>query len=117
MIILDEPTTALGVPEIAQLQALLRRLRAQGRSILYVSHRLDEVTALVDTATVMRNGRVVSTAEETRIDIPSLVAAMVGAEVAEHYPKERNATPEPLLEVEGFATDRVRDVSFTLRRG
>jgi ribose transport system ATP-binding protein len=117
MIILDEPTTALGVPEIAQLHALLRRLRAQGCSILYVSHRLDEVTALVDVATVMRNGRVVSTAEETRIDIPSIVAAMVGAEVAEHYPKERNATAEPLLEADRLTTDRVRDVSFALRRG
>ena len=117
MIILDEPTTALGIAEVAQLHALLRRLRAQGRSILYVSHRLDEVTALVDVATVMRNGRVVSTAEETRIDIPSIVAAMVGTEVGEHYPKERNATPVPLLEVEGLATDRVREASFTLHRG
>ena len=118
MIILDEPTAALGRAEVARLHALLRRLRTQGRSILYVSHRLDEVTALVDVATVLRNGRVVSTAETTRIEIAAIVAAMVGAEVKEHYPKERNATAEPLLEVEGLATaSGVRGVTFTLHRG
>ena len=117
MIILDEPTTALGVAEIGLLHALLRRLRDQGRSILYVSHRLDEVTALVDVATVMRNGRVVSTADETPIAVPAFVAAMVGSDVGEHYPKERYATNDVLLEVNAVTTDRVRDVSFTLHRG
>lgn len=118
LIILDEPTTALGPAEVAHLHALLRRLKRQGRSILYVSHRLDEVTALVDVATVMRNGRVASDADATRIDVATIVATMVGAEVGEHYPKERNATGEPLLEVEDIATDGgVRGASFTLHRG
>lgn len=117
LIILDEPTTALGPAEIAHLHALLRRLKAQGRAILYVSHRLDEVTALVDVATVMRGGRVVSDAATTPIAVDAFVRAMVG-EVGEHYPKQRNATAEPLLEVCGIATARgVRDVTFTLHRG
>jgi ribose transport system ATP-binding protein len=118
MIILDEPTAALGLAEIARLHALLRRLRAQGQSVLYVSHRLDEVTALVDVATVLRNGRIVSSAETTRIEIGAIVAAMVGGEVKEHYPKERNATAELLLEVEGLATaNGVRKATFTVHRG
>ncbi|MGH6945120.1 MAG: sugar ABC transporter ATP-binding protein [Geminicoccaceae bacterium] len=118
MIILDEPTAALGLAEIAHLHALLRRLRTQGQSVLYVSHRLDEVTALVDVATVLRNGRVASPAEATRIEIGAIVAAMVGAEVKEHYPKERNATAEPLLEVEGLAAaGGVREATFTVHRG
>jgi ABC-type sugar transport system ATPase subunit len=118
MIILDEPTAALGLAEIARLHALLRRLRKQGRGVLYVSHRLDEVTALVDVATVLRNGRVVSPAETTRIEIGAIVASMVGSEVTEHYPKERNATAEPLLEVEGLATATgVRRATFTVHRG
>jgi ABC-type sugar transport system ATPase subunit len=118
MLILDEPTAALGPTEIEHLHALLRRLREAGCAILYVSHRLDEVTALVDVATILRNGRVVSTAGETRIEIAPIVARMVGEEVKEHYPKERNAAAEPVLEAEQLRTDQgVVDASFTLHRG
>ncbi len=118
MLILDEPTAALGPMEIEHLHALLRRLREAGCAILYVSHRLDEVTALVNVATILRNGRVVSTAEETRIEIEPIVARMVGEEVKEHYPKERNATSEPVLDAEHLRTDQgVVDASFTLYRG
>jgi ABC-type sugar transport system ATPase subunit len=117
LISLDEPTTALGPAEVAHLHALLRRRRDQRRAILYVSHRLDEVTALVDVATVMRGGRVVSDAATPPSAVDAFVRAMVG-EVGEHYPKQRNATAERLLEVQGIATARgVRDVSFTLHRG
>src|SRR5688500_586587 len=117
MIILDEPTTALGIDEIARLHALLRRLKAQGRAVLYISHRLDEVVELVDVVTVLKDGRVVSTAAESRVDIPFIVRAMVG-DVGEHYPKERHATDNVVLEVDGIATEnRVSDVSFQVRRG
>jgi ribose transport system ATP-binding protein len=118
MLILDEPTASLGPAEIEHLHALLRRLKEAGCAILYVSHRLDEVTALVDVATILRNGRVVSAVEETRIEIDTIVARMVGEEVREHYPKERNATAEPVLEAEHLRTDQgVVDASFTLYRG
>ncbi|HET6161909.1 MAG TPA: sugar ABC transporter ATP-binding protein [Dongiaceae bacterium] len=118
MLILDEPTAALGPAEILHLHALLRRLKDSGCTILYVSHRLDEVTALVDVATILRNGRVVSTAQETRIQIEPIVARIVGEEVKEHYPKEHNATPEAVLEAEQLRTDQgVIDASFVLHRG
>ena len=97
MIILDEPTTALGIGEIARLHALLKRLKAQGRAILYISHRLDEVVELVDCVTILKDGRVASAAEQSQVDIPFIVRTMVG-DVAEHYPKERNATGEVLLQ-------------------
>jgi ribose transport system ATP-binding protein len=118
MLILDEPTTALGPAEIQHLHALLRRLRESGCAILYVSHRLDEVTALVDVATILRNGRVVSTADETMIQLEPIVARMIGSEIKEHYPKERNATGEVVLEAQGLCTDQgVTDATFTLQRG
>lgn len=117
MIVLDEPTTALGIDEIARLHGLLKQLKAQGRAILYISHRLDEVVELVDVVTIMKDGRIASTAEQSRIDIPYIVRAMVG-DVGEHYPKERHATDEVLLRVEGIATaSGVRNVSFEVRRG
>jgi ABC-type sugar transport system ATPase subunit len=118
MLVLDEPTTALGPTEIDHLHRLLRRLRAQGCAILYISHRLDEVAALVDVATVLRNGRVVSDAAETRIDIHEIIAAMVGKRIEEHYPRENNTTSELLLEAEGIATAHgVSEATFTLHRG
>ncbi len=118
LIILDEPTTALGLDEIAQLHRLLRRMRDKGHAILYVSHRLDEVTALVDEVTIMRGGRVVSAAGKTAVEVDAIVSAMIGGDVREHYPKERNARPQTILRVTGIGSARgVRDVSFTLRAG
>ena len=117
LIILDEPTTALGLDEIAQLHALLRRMRTKGRAILYVSHRLDEVTALVDEVTIMRNGRVVSAAGNTAVQVNAIVSAMIGGDVKDHYPKVRNVRPERVLEVAGLYSAGTRNVSFTLHEG
>jgi ribose transport system ATP-binding protein len=118
LIILDEPTTALGLEEVNRLHELLRLLRRQDRAILYVSHRLDEVIRLVNAVTILRNGRVVSTAEESRLDVPYIVNQMVGSEVKEHYPKIRNATDTPLCEVRNISTqNKVNHVSFTVNRG
>jgi ABC-type sugar transport system ATPase subunit len=117
MLILDEPTTALGLSEIAQLHSLLKRLRAAGAAILYISHRLDEVVELVDVATIMKDGRIASAAPETKIEMPFIVRKMIG-EIGEHFPKEVSTRAETVLEVNGISTqNRVHDVSFTVRRG
>lgn len=118
LIILDEPTTALGLDEIAQLHTLLRRMRSKGQAILYVSHRLDEVTALVDEVTIMRGGRVVSAAGNTAVEVDAIVSAMIGGNVKDHYPKERNASDATILEVAGISSaSGVNNVSFTIHRG
>ncbi len=117
MIVLDEPTAALGVDEIARLHALLRRLREQGRAILYISHRLDEVVDLVDVVTILKNGRVSSSADESRVELPYIVQSMVG-DIGEHYPKEHNVRAEVLFRAERLATaNRVCEVSFEVHRG
>jgi ribose transport system ATP-binding protein len=118
LIILDEPTTALGLEEVNRLHELLRLLRRQARAILYVSHRLDEVIRLVNTVTILRNGRVVSRAEESRLDVPYIVNRMVGSEVKEYYPKVHSATDIPLFEVKNIQTrNKVDQVTFTVHRG
>jgi ABC-type sugar transport system ATPase subunit len=117
LIILDEPTTALGIAEIARLHDLLRRLKAQGRAILYISHRLDEVVELVDCVTVLKDGHVAAPADVAEVSIPFLVKTMVG-DVGEHYPKDRNATDVVLLRAHGVTTrNRIVDVSFEVCRG
>jgi ABC-type sugar transport system ATPase subunit len=117
MLILDEPTTALGLAEIAQLHQLLELLKASGTAILYISHRLDEVVELVDVATIMKDGRIVSPASETRVELKYIVRKMIG-EMAEHFPKEHNSREETLLEVRKLSTkNRVHNVSFSVKRG
>jgi ribose transport system ATP-binding protein len=118
MIILDEPTAALGEDEIEQLHQLLRGMRNRGTAILYVSHRLDEVERIVDEVTILRGGRVVSAAGETEINVGEIVNAMVGGDVGEHYPKDDNATNEVVLRANCLSTKSgVKDVTFELRRG
>jgi len=118
MIILDEPTTALGIPEIKELHALLREMKQQGRAILYISHRLDEIVEIVDSLTILKDGKVVSSAEDSKVDINFIVETMVGEDIGEHYPKEKNRTDEVLLEVSGVHTDNgVEGISFKLHRG
>lgn len=118
MIILDEPTAALGTDEIANLHRILRHMAQKGNSMLYVSHRLDEVVDLVDSVTILKDGQVVSAAEESEIDLGYIVKKMVGEEVRDYYPKVVNKTDIPLLEVRGICTaNKVNDVSFSVRRG
>jgi ribose transport system ATP-binding protein len=117
MLILDEPTTALGPSEITRLHALLRRLRDRGVAVLYVSHRLDEVVELVDKVTILKDGRVVASGGRESISIPYIVEKMVG-DVGSHYPKEPTRPGDVLLSVDSLVTrNRVSGVSFDVRRG
>lgn len=118
LLILDEPTTALGQDEIAVLHQFLRQLRSRGVSILYISHRLDEVLALVDEFTILKDGKIASVAGETEPDVDAIVERMIGADVHDHYPKERHSTDRVVLELRSVRTaTRVRDVSLTLHEG
>lgn len=117
LIILDEPTAALGEHEIEQLHGLLRKLRDQGCAILYVSHRLDEVERIVDEVTVLRGGKVVSASGETRVQVDEIVRAMVGEVVSEHYPKERNASDITVFEARDIRTHHIHGASFDLKKG
>ncbi|NOZ31780.1 MAG: sugar ABC transporter ATP-binding protein [Alphaproteobacteria bacterium] len=116
-LILDEPTAALGATEIDTLHQLLRRLKKDGRSILYVSHRLDEVVEIVDRATILKDGKVVSTAEETPISVTEIVTRMIGANPSEFFHHESHASDEIVLRVDNLRAPGVHSASFDLRRG
>jgi ABC-type sugar transport system ATPase subunit len=118
LLIMDEPTAALGLTETKHLMDLIRRLTAQGKAILYISHRLDEVFEIADRVTVLKDGRRVATAPISELKVGEVVRMMVGFVVGQHYPKERNAQDRPRLEVEHLSTDNwVQDVSFTVNVG
>jgi ribose transport system ATP-binding protein len=118
LLIMDEPTAALGLNETKHLMQLIRRLTAQGKAILYISHRLDEVFEIADRVTVLKDGRRVATAPISELKVGEVVRMMVGFDVGQHYPKERNAQDRPRLGLEHLSTDNgVHDVSFTVNVG
>lgn len=118
LLIMDEPTAALGTEEVARLHGLVRNLAREGRAVVYISHRLDEVMELVEQVTIMKDGRVVGSDSVANLDLRTVVRLMIGEELKAHFPKERNATTEPLLSVRGLRSEGgVRDASFVLHRG
>jgi len=118
LLIMDEPTAALGLAETRRLQDLIKRLAAQGKAILYISHRLDEVFEIADTVTVLKDGHLVATQPISEIQMRDVVRMMVGVDIEQHYPKVVNTQPAACLEVENLSTaKRVNDVSFTIKVG
>jgi len=117
VLILDEPTASLSAHEVERLFAIVRRLRARGVAVLFVSHRLDEVFQLCDTATVFRDGRKVVTSTTAALTTADLVRHMVGRAVT-LFPKAEVAAGDLLLEVEGLSrSGAFRDVTFSVHEG
>ncbi len=120
LLIMDEPTAALGLAETEQLMALIKRLTAQGKAILYISHRLDEVFKVGDVVTVLKDGNLVASRPVGDLKMDDVVQMMVGRDLEQHYPKVRNVQDdaEPLLQVRDLYTENgVNGVSFEVRPG
>lgn len=121
VIVFDEPTSSLSVHETERLLGIIRRLAAEGITIVYVSHRMGEIFAVCDRVTVLRDGRFVATSEVGRVDEPSLVEQMIGRRL-ERTAKRTPPTPSPgavpRLEVRGLSSPGLlHDVSFTVHSG
>ena len=116
VLLLDEPTAVLGDAETAALFVQIRALRQRGTGVLYVSHRLDEVLAIADRVTVLRDGQRVSTDTVDAVDVAALVRRMVGRDVQRHWNAERSPG-DVLLRLDDVATAHVRGLSLSVRRG
>jgi simple sugar transport system ATP-binding protein/ribose transport system ATP-binding protein len=120
VIVMDEPTAALSRDEAQKLHRIVRELREQGMTIVYVSHFLEEVLALADTITVLRNGEVVETLGVGDATVERLVLGMLGREMTLTFPdKQPPADGRPVvLRVDGLRREGVfEDISFTVRAG
>lgn len=118
VIVMDEPTAALSSKEVERLFSVARKLRNQGCAVVFVSHRLDEVFALCDRITIMRDGSTVSSAVISEIDEPQVIRAMVGRDVSELFPKMDAKIGEVVLDVQNLSRDgQFEDVSFSVRAG
>jgi ribose transport system ATP-binding protein len=120
VLILDEATSALNRRQVEQVFAVVRRLRQEGVSVVFISHRMDEVRALCDRATIFRDGQSVGTVDVATASDDAIVQMMIGRPLREAFPPRppRPAQEEPLLEVRNLGWEnRLRDVSFTLHKG
>ncbi len=119
VIFMDEPTAVLSSEETAVLFDQVRRLRDEGTSFVFVSHKLDEVLALSDRVTVLRDGQWVNTAPTDTLDGESIAQLMVGRELSSLYPskQEPDVDEEATLSVRGITTGFVQDASFEVKRG
>jgi rhamnose transport system ATP-binding protein len=119
VIVMDEPTAALSAAEVDRLFEVVRTLRAHGAAVLFISHRLEEVFAICQRVTVMRDGKHVLTDSLRGLTAADLVRAMVGRDLAERPPEAGAGTPgEPVLTVERLTREGVfRDISLTVRAG
>jgi len=118
IIIMDEPTAALSEGEIARLFNIIRGLRERNVTVIYISHRLDEIFELGDYVTVMRDGRHIDTRPLSQVkDRSELIKMMIGKTVFEQYtPRERDCE-DIILQVRNLSNDKLQDISFDARRG
>lgn len=118
ILVMDEPTAALDERDSRTLLNLVRTLRGEGVSIVYISHRMPEVTAIADRITVLKDGRRIWTRRTGEAPVGEIVRAMVGRDLKDFYPAPPSSAPGPvLLAVEEGANAYMRDIAFEVRTG
>jgi ribose transport system ATP-binding protein len=117
ILIMDEPSAPLTNRELEALFSMVKTLRDHGVSVVYISHRLEEVFELADRVTVLRDGEYIQTLSVPDTSQQELIRLMVGRELATEYPRSARTLGEPVLEVRELVNERVKGVSLQLRRG
>ncbi|WP_159952472.1 sugar ABC transporter ATP-binding protein [Rhizobium sp. 18065] len=117
ILVMDEPSAPLSLAEVENLFRVVRKVRDAGTCVLYISHRMDEIFALSDRVSVLRDGRHIATVETGSTDRDALIRMMVGRTLSETYPQRQPPTDIPALELDHLSGNGDRDVSVTLHKG
>ena len=117
IIAMDEPSATLTLHELDNLFRLIRALKEQGVSVIYVSHRLEEIFEICDRLTVLRDGELIGTEDVRSMNRERIIEMMVGRKITDEFPKKTFPPGNELLRVEGLSRGFVRDVSFLIRQG
>ena len=118
LIIMDEPSSSLTSDELKQLFKLIHDLRERGISIIYISHKLDEIFQLCDIVTILRDGYVVVTKPTEEMTRDEMIAKMIGRDLGDEYPpRPSNVSEETVMEVKNLNTRKLKDINFELKKG
>lgn len=125
IIVMDEPTSAISEKEAEKLFAIIRRLRSEGKGIIYITHRMEEVFKIADRLTVMRDGQYIGTVNAAETSKDEIIRMMVGRDMSEQYPKDPTEKGEVMLEVKnlnytppvGSFRRSLKNISLEVRRG
>ena len=120
VIVLDEPTSSLTAPEVEKLFKMMRQLRSQGISLIYISHKMDEIFEICDQVSVLRDGSLVMTKDSKDTDMNELISAMVGRSLDNRFPPVDNKPGEVVLSVEHLSTKyapKLQDITFDVKKG
>ena len=120
IIVLDEPTSSLTEPEVRKLFTMMRKLRDQGISLIYISHKMDEIFEICDQVSVLRDGKLVMTKDTSETNLDELIAAMVGRSLENRFPPVDNTPGNDILSIQHLSTKfepHIQDVTFNVREG
>lgn len=120
VIVLDEPTSSLTAPEVEKLFKMMRQLKEQGISLIYISHKMDEIFEICDQVSVLRDGSLVMTKDSKETDMNELISAMVGRSLDNRFPPVDNKPGEVIFSVENLSTKyapKLQNISFDIRKG
>lgn len=120
VIVLDEPTSSLTAPEVAKLFKMMRQLKDQGISLIYISHKMDEIFEICDQISVLRDGSLVMTKDSKDTNMNELISAMVGRSLDNRFPPVDNTSGETILSVQNLSTKyapKLQNISFDVKKG
>jgi ABC-type sugar transport system ATPase subunit len=118
IIVMDEPSSSLSEKEASRLFDVVKELRSRGISIIYISHRLEELVHLADDISVLRDGRIVHSAKSADMDIPKIVHHMVGRELNDFFPLRNSRIGDVCFKAENLSSEAgIKDISFEVRKG
>ncbi len=125
VLILDEPTTALSQDDVEKLFVIINNLKEKGTSVIFVTHKLEEIFALTDRVTILRDGTLIETYEKKDYDKDTIISAMVGRKITNLYPTRSSKIGNEVLRVENLTVEHpqiqnrtlIRDVSFSVKEG
>ncbi|WP_026973146.1 galactose/methyl galactoside ABC transporter ATP-binding protein MglA [Aliagarivorans marinus] len=120
IVIMDEPTSSLTEKEVNHLFTIIRKLKERGCGIVYISHKMDEIFAICDEITILRDGQWVNTQPLEGLDMDQIIAMMVGRELTQRFPEKTNVPKETILEVNNLTAlnqPSIQDINFELRKG
>ncbi|MGF1746477.1 galactose/methyl galactoside ABC transporter ATP-binding protein MglA [Vibrio minamisatsumaniensis] len=120
IVIMDEPTSSLSEKEVSHLFKIINKLKEKGCGIVYISHKMEEIFAICDDITILRDGQWVETRPLAGLDMNSIISMMVGRELTNRFPEKTNIPKETILHIRNLTAlnqPSIQDVSFELRKG